>query len=58
MATVFKAAPDGFLDRGAGMRMREEIYAQGDTRDVAVSIEKFLGRPQSNGPFLEKLGIR
>jgi thimet oligopeptidase len=57
MATVFKAAPDGFLDRGAGMRMREEIYAQGDTRDVAVSIEKFLGRPPSNGPFLEKLGI-
>jgi thimet oligopeptidase len=58
MATVFKAAPDGFLDRGAGMRMRQEVYAQGDTRDVSVSIEAFLGRPRSNGPFLKKLGIQ
>ncbi len=58
MATVFKAAPDGFLDRGAGMRMRQEIYSQGDSRDVSVSIEDFLGRPRSIGPFLKKLGIQ
>jgi thimet oligopeptidase len=58
MATVFRAAPDGFLDRGAGMRMRQEIYAQGDSRDVNVSIEDFLGRPRSIGPFLKKLGIQ
>lgn len=58
MATVFEAAPDGFLDRGAGMRMREEIYSRGDTRDVSVSIERFLGRPRSVGPFLRKLGIQ
>ena len=58
MATVFKAAPDGFLDRGAGMRMRQEIYSKGDTRDVEVSIEEFLGRPRSIGPFLKRLGIQ
>ena len=58
MATVFKAAPDGFLDRGAGMRMRREIYSQGDSRDVNISIEEFLGRPRSIGPFLKKLGIQ
>ncbi|HXQ82136.1 MAG TPA: M3 family metallopeptidase [Opitutaceae bacterium] len=58
MATVFEAAPGGFLDRGAGMRMRREIYSQGDARDVSVSIEEFLGRPRSIAPFLRKLGIR
>ncbi len=58
MATVFKAAPRGFLDPGAGMRMRQEVYSQGDTRDVSVSIEKFLGRPRSIVPFLTRLGIK
>ncbi len=58
MATVFEAAPDGFLDQGAGRRMREEVYSQGDTRDVSISIEKFLGRPRSIAPFLRKLGIQ
>jgi Zn-dependent oligopeptidase len=58
MATVFKASPGGFLDPGAGMRMREEIYSQGGARDVSVSIEAFLGRPRSIAPFLKKLGIQ
>ena len=30
---------------------------QGDSRDVTVSIEKFLGRKQSMQPFLKKIGI-
>lgn len=58
MATVFETAPNGFLDQGAGRRMRTEIYSQGDARDVSVSIEKFLGRPRSNAPFLQRLGIQ
>jgi Zn-dependent oligopeptidase len=57
MATVFQGAPDGFFDRDAGMRLRREIYTQGDSRDVQISIEKFLGRPESIGPFLKKIGI-
>ncbi len=57
MATVFQNAPDGFFDRDAGMRLRREIYAQGDSRDVQISIEKFLGRPESIDPFLKKIGI-
>jgi thimet oligopeptidase len=57
MATVFEKAPDGFFDRAAGMRLREEIYAKGNSRDVEVSIEKFLGRPQSIEPFLKKIGV-
>ena len=57
MATVFEKAPDGYFDKQAGMRLRKEIYEVGDSRDVNVSIEKFLGRPRSLEPFLRKIGI-
>ena len=57
MATVFESAPEGYFDRQAGMRLRNEIYAMGDSRDVNESIEKFLGRKQSVQPFLKKIGI-
>ncbi len=57
MATVFDQAKERYLDKQAGMRLRQEIYAQGDARDVTVSIEKFLGRKQSVEPFLKKIGI-
>jgi thimet oligopeptidase len=57
MATVFEKSPDGFFDRDAGMRMRKEIYEVGDSRDINISIEKFLGRPRSINPFLKKIGI-
>jgi Zn-dependent oligopeptidase len=57
MATVFEKASNGYLDKKAGMRLRHDIYEPGSSRDVAVSIEKFLGRKQSVQPFLKKLGI-
>jgi len=57
MATVFEKAKDGYLDKLAGMKLRREIYEPGDSRDVNVSIEKFLGRKQSIQPFLKKIGI-
>ncbi|MDQ2919574.1 MAG: Zn-dependent oligopeptidase [Verrucomicrobiota bacterium] len=57
MATVFEKAKDGYLDKQAGMRLRNEIYAVGDSRDVNTSIEKFLGRKQSVAPFLKHIGI-
>ena len=57
MATVFEKAKDGYLDKQAGSRLRHEIYEQGDSRDVTLSIEKFLGRGQSIEPFLKKIGI-
>jgi len=59
MASVFEEAPDGFLDAKIGRRLRDEIYAQGNSRDITVSVEKFLGRKQSIEPFLKKkLGIQ
>ncbi len=57
MATVFEKSKDGFLDKEAGMRLRNEVYAVGDSRNVEVSIEKFLGRKRSIDPFLKSLGI-
>jgi len=57
LATVFENARDGYLDKQAGMKLRREIYQPGDSRDINVSIEKFLGRPQSIQPFLKKIGV-
>ena len=54
MASVFEKAKE---DKQAGLKLRHEIYEQGDSRDVTVSIEKFLGRKQSVQPFLKKIGI-
>jgi thimet oligopeptidase len=58
MATVFEKAPNGYFDKEAGRRLRKEIYEVGDSRDVNISIEKFLGRPRSLDPFLKKIGIQ
>ena len=44
MATVFEAHRKVISIVQAGMRLRNEIYAMGDSRDVNESIEKFLGR--------------
>jgi len=57
MATVFEHAPKGYFDEAAGHRLRTEVYEPGDSRDVNVSIEKFLGRPRSLEPFLKMIGI-
>jgi thimet oligopeptidase len=57
MATVFEQAPNGYFDQSVGRRLRAEIYEPGDSRDVNVSIEKFLGRKRSIEPFLKKIGI-
>jgi thimet oligopeptidase len=57
MAMVFQNSPDGLFDEKMGRKLRDEIYAVGNSRDVNVSIEKFLGRPRSIEPFLKKIGV-
>ncbi len=57
MATVFERSPNGYFDQTAGRRLRVEIYEPGNSRDVNVSIEKFLGRKRSLEPFLKQIGI-
>jgi hypothetical protein len=39
------------------MRLRRESYEPGDSRDVNISIEKFLGRRRSLEPLLRQLGV-
>jgi thimet oligopeptidase len=58
MASVFQKAPGGFLDEKVGRRLRDEVYAVGHTRDVGESVEKFLGRPRSQEPYLDYVGIK
>ena len=58
MAEVFRNSKYGFLDEEVGMKLRNEIYAPGDSRDINESIEKFLGRKRSIKPFLKKLGLQ
>lgn len=57
MATVFEAAKNGFLDNQAGLRLRREIYEPGNSREIDVSIKRFLGHDRSIQPFLKTLGI-
>lgn len=57
MARKFKNAPGRFFDKSIGMKLRKEIYEVGDSRDVNLSIEKFLGRKWSLQAYLDELGI-
>ena len=57
MASEFRKAPGGFLDEKVGRRLRDEVYGVGDTREVGESVEKFLGRPRSQQPFLDDIGL-
>ncbi|MBP6507480.1 MAG: Zn-dependent oligopeptidase [Opitutaceae bacterium] len=58
MASIFRAAPHGFLDVETGRRLRQAVYSVGNTRDVGDSVEAFLGRPRSQEAFLEHVGIK
>ncbi len=57
MASVFEKAPGKFLNQRVGRRLRDEVYSQGSSRDEALSVEKFLGRPYDSKAFLQNLGI-
>jgi thimet oligopeptidase len=57
MATKFEQAPEGFFDAKVGRRLRDEIYAVGDTREAEESIEQFLGRQRTLEPFLREIGV-
>ena len=57
MASEFKRSPGGFLDEKVGRRLRDEVYGAGNTRDVGESVEKCLGRPRSQQPFLDYIGL-
>jgi Zn-dependent oligopeptidase len=39
------------------MRLRNDVYAAGGSRDAEDLVRTFLGRERSNQPLLESLGI-
>lgn len=55
IASQFEAAKDGFLSKKTGMKLREEIYKRGNTRDVNESIRAFLGRDYNTDAFFRRL---
>jgi thimet oligopeptidase len=55
MATKFQKARDGYLDVKTGRRLRREIYEQGNSRDVELSVRKFLGRNLSFKAYFDGL---
>lgn len=58
MASLFENAEGKFMNKELGMKLRNEVFSRGDTRDVSESVEKFLGRERSMDAFLIKLGIK
>ncbi len=58
MASVFRKAPGGLMDRKVGMRLRNEIYAKGGSREIKDSIRAFLQRDSSLEPFFEFIGLK
>lgn len=57
MASLFENSPNGYFDREIGMRVREEIYQTGSTREIKTSVKALLGRDSNNEAFLKKLGL-
>lgn len=55
IASRFEKAKDGYLSKDVGMKLREEIYKKGNTRDVNESIRAFLGRDYNTDAFFERL---
>jgi len=56
MITVFRDSAGALMDREVGIRLRNQIYEVGSSRDVEASIEAFLGRERSLQPYFESLG--
>ena len=54
---VFEKSPGGLMDKDVGIRLREEIYAKGGSREIDDSITAFLGRDRSLQPFFEYIGL-
>ncbi len=58
MASVFRKAPGGLMDKTVGKRLRNEIYATGGSREISTSIRAFLQREPSLQPFFEFIGLK
>jgi thimet oligopeptidase len=58
LASAFRSAPGGFMDKEVGQRLRREIYAPGGSREAEDSIRAYLGRERSMDAFLQFVGLK
>ncbi len=57
MASLFKTSEGGFLNPTIGLRLRQEVYEKGSSRDVIESVRGFLGRESNLTAFNKRFGI-
>jgi thimet oligopeptidase len=57
-AQQFRDAPEGFLDKEVGMRLRKEVFEKGNSRDINESVRRFLGREPEMDAFVESIGLK
>ena len=55
LVSVFNESPEGFYDEEIGLRLRQEIFAPGASRDVNESVRQFLGRDWNTDAYMQKI---
>ena len=58
LASQFKKAKHGFLNKKLGRKLRHKVYEVGGAKDCAKCIKAILGRKFKMKPFLQQLGIK
>ncbi len=57
LASKFEQSSLGFLDKTIGMKLRQQIYQVGSSRDINDSIKNYLDREPQSDAFMRKLGL-
>lgn len=55
LVSVFNDSADGFYDPAIGLKLRQEIFAPGASRDVNESVRQFLGRDWNTDAYMQKI---
>jgi peptidyl-dipeptidase Dcp len=56
-AEAFEQAPGGYYDKGMATKLREEIFAVGDTMEPAEAFRRFRGRDVDTAALMRKRGF-
>jgi peptidyl-dipeptidase Dcp len=56
-AEAFEESPGGYFDRGVAQRLREDVFAVGDTIEPAESFARFRGRDVDTAALMRKRGF-
>jgi peptidyl-dipeptidase Dcp len=56
-AEAFEQSPGGYYDKDLGRKLRDEIFAVGDTMDPAEAFRRFRGRDVDTAALMRKRGF-